>query len=482
MSGNAAIVPGRAPPKRKGWLASLRDEAISFVKGDNNSPWAILAETVIGCVPILGQIVDARDIIKGLVEVSGAPSSPSAWFNLITALIGLIPGAGDATKRGLRSVKAGATHVDDLLDMIRRIYKGDPERALREALDISAIRRHLDRILDNPNLTRRLSPEVRRSIDNIQANLGRQFDAFKRQVDSWLHRGRRTSAAPSPSPSSRARPGTPPVKPGTKARAGSSNRSGHGNSASPNTPNAASQRTARFKTLANKVLGVMGEHMADYHCQDIKGWGAKMRHDQYGVNNAKLNDGGHLVQLWPPIPRGRGLDAVWKRSGAKPYAVIEAKASYNPLKGLAALLGDAGDKTERGSGAGTPGSGRGGGAGGRGRGSSGGVTRQTNGKVTQMSFGWIDLRLLKAVGAGSVHLIELRKEVRGQKNYSRHVLFFSIPHAVAHAEALILHTAGKHVEPTSHAAHQVTREWGDSQIAQVVNDRAAIPEAQRRSR
>jgi hypothetical protein len=104
-------------------VRSIKNEALSFVKGDNNAPWAILAETVIGCVPILGQVVDARDIIKGLVEVSGAPASPLAWFNLITALIGLIPGGGDAAKRALRSVKAGATQVDDLLAMIRRIYK-----------------------------------------------------------------------------------------------------------------------------------------------------------------------------------------------------------------------------------------------------------------------------------------------------------------------------------------------------------------------
>jgi hypothetical protein len=475
MSGATAIARAARRPARRGWLQSLRDEAVSFLKGDNNSPWAILAETVIGCVPVLGQVVDARDIIKGLVAVSGAPASPLAWFDLITALIGLIPGAGDATKRGLRSVKAGATHVDDLLDMIRRFYRGDPERALREALDLSAIRRHLDRILDNPNLTRRLSPEVRRSIDNIQANLGRQFDAFKREVDSWLHRGRRTSAAPGAGTRGRARPGTPPAKPGTNARAGSTNRSGRGNSASPNTPNAASQRTARFKTLSNKMLGVLGEHMADYHCQDTKGWGAKMRHDEYGVNNAKLNDGGHLVQLWPVVARGRGLDAVWKSNGPKPYAVIEAKASYSPIKGLAALLGEAGDKTDSGNGAGTQSSGRGGGAGGRGRGGSGGATRQTNGKVTQMSRGWIDNRLAKAIGASEA--LKARR-----LGYSRHVLFFSIPQAVAHAEALIMHTARQRVDPNMHRAHQVTREWRDSDIERVVDNRAGFAGAGRDAR
>ena len=103
MSGAVVAIRGTAEGAqaatragRKNWLASLQDEAKSFVKGDNNSPWAILAETVIGCVPILGQLVDARDIIKGLVQVSGAPTSPLGWFNLITALIGLVPGSGSA--------------------------------------------------------------------------------------------------------------------------------------------------------------------------------------------------------------------------------------------------------------------------------------------------------------------------------------------------------------------------------------------------
>jgi hypothetical protein len=468
LRGGAEVAQATARQERKGWLASLKDEAVSFLKGDNNSPWAILAETVIGCVPILGQIVDARDIIKGLVEVAGAPASPLAWFNLITALIGLIPGAGDAVKRSLRSVKSGVTHIDELLDMIRRLYKGDPEKALREALDLGALRKHLNTILDNPNLTKHLGPEVRRGIDNIQANLNRQFDAFKREVDGWLAKGRKTSADGRPGTP---HPGTPPAKPNTTARAGTNNRPSQGNSASTNTPNAATQRTARFKTLAQKVLGVMGEHMADYHCQDVKGWGNKMRHDQNGINSAKLNDGGHLIPLWPCIPRGRGIDAVWKSGGRKPYAIIEAKASYDPTKSLRALLGEAGDKTES-SGA------RGGGM--RRRTGSGGQAstgasdvRQTNGKVTQMSVAWINRRLVKAVGAQATAI--------KTSGYSRHVLFFSIPQAVAHAEALILLTAGRSVDYAFHAAHQVTREWGDNAISHVANDRAGVDDAVRRA-
>jgi hypothetical protein len=211
--GGAAV----AQAERSGWFDSIKNEALSFVKGDNNAPWAILAETVIGCVPILGQVVDARDIIKGLVEVSGAPASPLAWFNLITALIGLIPGGGDAAKRALRSVKAGATQVDDLLAMIRRIYKGDPEALLRKVLDLSTLRKSLDDILADSRLTSRLSPELKQSVEGIRTNLTKQFDSFKKEVDGWLAKG----ARPAPTATGAKAPtGTPTAKPETHAKAG----------------------------------------------------------------------------------------------------------------------------------------------------------------------------------------------------------------------------------------------------------------------
>ena len=150
LSRNAA--QGATPSGRTGWLSSLKSDALSFVKGDNNAPWAILAESIIGCVPVLGQLVDARDILKGLISVSSAPVSPAAWFELITALIGLVPGAGDAVKRSLRAVKSRAVPVDTLLDMIRRLNIGDPEKLLKDTLDVSRLRKSLDGILGNQQL------------------------------------------------------------------------------------------------------------------------------------------------------------------------------------------------------------------------------------------------------------------------------------------------------------------------------------------
>jgi hypothetical protein len=454
---------------RKGWLASVQDEAVSFLKGDNNAPWAILAETVIGCVPVLGQVVDARDILKALVEVSSAPASPLAWFNLITALIGLIPGGGDAVKRSLRAVKSGAVHTDELLAMIRRLYKGDPEKLLREVLDLSRLRKTLDDILANPTLTKRLSPELKQSVAQIRQNLSQQFSAFKREVDGWLAKGRKTSA--DAGVGGHAARGTPAAKPDTQAKAGTQRRKDDHDTAAPAAPNAAQQRTARFKSLTQKVLGVLGEHMADYHCQDVLGWGEKAAHDTSQVNAAKLNDGGRLVNLWPCVPRGRGIDAVWKTTGAsKPYAIIEAKASYNPAKSLKALLGEAGDKTERQD----PNGGelrRRGGQGGQSN-AGGTAIRQTNGKVTQMGHAWIERRLPAALAAHPLDLARFRK----LKNeiYTRHVLFFSIPQAISHAEALIKLSAQQPVQQNVHGSHAVTREWKDAAIDKVVDNRAGL--------
>ncbi len=471
MGGAAAVVrhtddvaKGASKAERSSWLADLKEESISFLKGDNNSPWAIFAETVIGCVPVLGQMVDARDIIKALIEISAAPTSPLAWFNLITALIGLIPGGGDLVKRSLRSVKMGSTRIEDLLAFIRKYYKGDPEQLIRETLDLSKIRGKFNDLLSNQSLTKQFSPEVRKSISTIKNKMDAQFAAFQQEVEGWLAKGRKTSAE---APRGEKAPGTPEGKPNSTHQEGKGTKADQHDSASVDTPNASKSRAERLKGLSQKAMGVIGEHLADYHCQDIKGWGSPAKHDLGLHNPAKLNDKHEMVQLWPMRARGRGIDAVWKNDGAKPYAIIEAKASYDPTRTLNALLGEAGDKTEK-SGSNTgKGTGRGGGAGRRGGGSTGPTaTRQTNGKVTQMSKPWIATRLQSATGS-----VSMSDDIT-KRGYTRHVLFFSIPHAVAHAEALILHAASEAVVPSMHATHQITREWGDSDIESVVNRRA----------
>lgn len=475
MSGTATLPRmGRAAPpsKRRGWFQSLADEAVSFFKGDNNAPWAILAETVIGFVPVVGQVVDARDIIKGLVEVSGAPASPAAWFNLITALIGVIPGGGDAVKRSLRAVKSGTASIDSLLDVIRRFGKGDPEKFLRDMLDPSRLQKLLDDMLNNPALKRRLGPDAQRLVDSIRSNLRQQFDAFKREVDGWLKQGRKTSAeAP---PAGRPRQSPVPAKPKTKADAGSKSRTDSNDRANTNQSKSSELARRTLGQLQQKALGVLGEHMADYHCQEIKRWGKQAQHDGGHRNPAKLNDDGELVQLWPLRVRGRGIDAVWKANGPKPYAIIEAKASYDPTKTLAALLRELRDKsgTDANSGTAPRRSGRAERKAAAAPGRNPGTSRP--GSRTPMSKAWIEARLGNAVGN-----VMLGGRI-ATAGYSRYVLFFAVPQAVGHAQALLMHGANKPVNVGIHSSHQVTRAWNEGQIEKLVDNRLGLTGSARR--
>ena len=85
-----------------------------------------------------------------------------------------------------------------------------------------------------------------------------------------------------------------------------------------------------------------------------------------------------------------------------------------------------------------------------------------------MGKSWVNARLLKATGSKSV-----ATDIRTH-GYSRHVLFFSIPHAAAHAEALILSASGHAPSHQFHETHQLTREWTDTDLDKVVDNRAGM--------
>ncbi|BAK75939.1 hypothetical protein NH8B_1109 [Pseudogulbenkiania sp. NH8B] len=487
------------------WLSKLKKEAVSFLKGENNGAWAILVESTLGLVPGVGQVIDARDILKALVMLGGNPASPSGWFDLITALIGLIPGGGDAVKRSLRAVKAGALSLDGLFTALRKFGVGNPEKILAECLDMGRLRKYLDdMLLANPALRNMLDADTTRMLDRIRQNMQKQFDLFKKEVDGWIAKSRNNAAA------APQRKTTLPANP-EKPKAGISGREGTASSkakpdqavkgSSPGSKASKLDVADILKTMGNKAIGILGEHMADFVCQQR--WGGDARHDGAKLNPGKLNDTSELVQLWPSTftqaglaalrARGRGIDGVWRTGGqtGKPYAVVEAKASANPTRQLKDLLGDAADKED--SGGGKPGSGKKGGAKQSGSGSGGMKAsssartsalslpekpqRQTDGRVTQMSKAWIKRRLIKAVGRKN-----LADDIADISGYSRHVLFFSIPHATGHAMALSRWVTGHNPVSETHKAHELTREWRDAEIDKVIDARAGLTRKQRDKR
>lgn len=124
----------------------MSDEALDWffglVEGDfNEDPSAsqIIVGTVIGCIPVIGQIMDVRDIVANVKKLDDDPDDTLLWVALVVTLVGLIPGAGDLVKGVFRFVlKFLRKGGDDAVGAIRSVLAflrgrgyGDPVRYLK---------------------------------------------------------------------------------------------------------------------------------------------------------------------------------------------------------------------------------------------------------------------------------------------------------------------------------------------------------------
>lgn len=84
----------------------------------------------------------------------------------------------------------------------------------------------------------------------------------------------------------------------------------------------------------------------------------------------------------------------------------------------------------------------------------------------------ITIRTARLVGTDP----SAKKDLLGNthKVYCRYVLLFSIPQANSHLMALAQKAEGKIVDHNIHIAHEITREWGDSAIAKVADQRGGL--------
>ena len=106
------------------WFMGLLD-------GSGTGPSQIIVTAVLGCVPVVGQLFDLRDLIRGIILVSANPANVMGWVDLVITLIGCIPGFGDAFKAGFKLAKNGA-NAERVFDARRKYAKIDPKKALKE--------------------------------------------------------------------------------------------------------------------------------------------------------------------------------------------------------------------------------------------------------------------------------------------------------------------------------------------------------------
>ncbi|MEC5164210.1 MULTISPECIES: hypothetical protein [unclassified Janthinobacterium] len=105
------------------WLGGL-------VSGKGTSPSQIILTGVLGLVPGLGQAMDARDLIFGLILVAKSPASIIGWIELVITLIGCVPGAGDTLKVSFKLMQQGHS-FGRVLEAVSPKVRGNVEAYMR---------------------------------------------------------------------------------------------------------------------------------------------------------------------------------------------------------------------------------------------------------------------------------------------------------------------------------------------------------------
>ncbi|MCI0398150.1 MAG: hypothetical protein L0322_24915, partial [Chloroflexi bacterium] len=120
-------------PTGTGWrtkqiLSELEQFAIGAIIGDfmdDPSGTMIMGQIVIGCVPIVGQIADARDVAAGIAKM-WQTGGKDGKLQTALALVGFIPVFGDAVKLSKEAFQKGGREAANAI-FAKTVREGAPE-------------------------------------------------------------------------------------------------------------------------------------------------------------------------------------------------------------------------------------------------------------------------------------------------------------------------------------------------------------------
>jgi len=521
------VVPQTEADKRKAEEerhAAYKEAAVELGKG-----------IALGLVPILGQAIDAYDTIESALTLYNAKKEEdkeNAQFDLVLALIGWIPGPGDGVKKSLRIVnKDPQRYAPVLFDMLRFVLQEcgihtSPEALLDAIFDAEKLRAQLDTIEQGvtESSTFQALPEpmqaaVKSSLHAAQASLPMMLGIVQKRLAKWKKKQPNSTASASTGGRAKSK------QPGSQ-HAGSEgkDRVAHGSVGDAVRTQAATQA---LEELTNEIVGISGEHIADYMCAygSAFGWGKDWSAHDAGAGGhwvegkpgkarqGKLSAGGkpkepHVLYKLGDGANGTGIDAVWrahKNNGGKPYAIVEAKASRNEdapkfnrkLPSVAGTLGvvvkgelpitdlvqviepmESDGERESGLSSSTTAVSKGGARKNRGGGRSGGSappkkadpthTPNSSTKVlVQMSHEWILSNIRKSVEKGIADEIRTKRE----KAYSRH-LFYAPRYHPSGSPDTHFTAKQKGLPDKDHAMHDAFH-YDDHKVKEAVNKRKA---------
>lgn len=513
-------------------MSGTRGEVEKFFRtlllGDFEEEQSVSAQIVgglISMIPVLDQVMDARDITGTLFRINQrggfGRASADQLVSLGFAAFGAVPEVGSAFKTVFkplwkeRRAAKGAVHsglqaVEGLLGLkkggaiqwVRRELLGkwaartqaaiqQVDLALGSCIEltefVATASGWKDWLIPDPvqDLARQLLPALKRLRNQISAALQRASNEIRAFLEDLLGEqaaalvmaaGQRAVAA-SATPGSRPRTGHNAADAHPRGREGprqgpkkvggrpeTDTRKGAG------PVHAAVQLTRKaFSSLANQEKGLVGEHMADYH--ELKRLGGRWSHHDKpsGAWNPatvrKLNVDKRPVNLsLADLPKVNhpGIDAVWQHGGS--YTVTEAKAreSIFAVKAHVAKRGTATVK---------------------------GMSedqqllyyllsdssdkRGVGYRMVQMSMEWVrDRSEREGLPAQAVAALQTAKNRRVV------LITFESDGALAHAQALTdIHMTKSDAEVHPHPYHGITKQWEASAIDAVIKERERAREA-----
>lgn len=491
----------------------------------------------IGAAPVLGQLIDLYDTLESALALYRAHSEEdkdNAKFDLLLAIVGWVPGPGDGVKKSLRLVNRDPQRFAPVLfDLLRRVLhlaniETSPEALLSGIFDSGYLRGQMGKIqqaVQDYSGFKALPESAQKAVMNVLAaatlSLPMMVAIVEKRLLTWK-RLQRNSSAHEPS-QGRARQDKP-AKIDSEVHKTGKDGASHGH-AGESVKAVVAEKA--LHELTNEIVGISGEHIADYMCaySAAFGWGKDWSaHDLGGQGHwtegtpgrekpGKLSAGGkpkvpHVLYKLSDGANGTGIDAVWRanrNNDGKPYAIVEAKASRNedaPKFGRkpstpAGMLGvvvkgeipitdpvqiiepiedeAAGAKKKPG---GKPGGKPQQNSSGRkhqqssptGKSDAGGREDALPVVMVQMSHEWIRVNLPKAVDRRLLPDV-LRKVPREEMNYSRHLFYAPRYHPSGSPDAHF--TAKQKNEPDSkHAMHDAFH-YNDHAVKEAVNKRKA---------
>ncbi|WP_293934411.1 hypothetical protein, partial [Iodobacter sp.] len=300
-----------------GWLHGL-------VSGKGDSPSQVIVTAVLGVVPGVGQVMDARDIILSILSLTANPANPFAWLDLVINVLGCIPGVGDAFKAVFKLAKVG-TPLSRILDVLPAKMRGNAYKWVKE-MDFGKLAGQLKALIDDmlgafihaldgwavkalmgrsdvnryiqqlTDLKKMASGKVDNAVGELKKMHGKLL-----ADDLPKSTGKTTAVRTAPEVIvPKGKKSAPVLKDRTPKQ-----------KATPLQTKTSEKRQA--KKRSNWQSGVLPEHLTDYHMPTAK------------AGFKKVNDHGRKREEHDG-PKGAGIDHIWHsplRSPTQPYVIGE---------------------------------------------------------------------------------------------------------------------------------------------------------------